>query len=114
MGPDGENCPPWRSRAHIWERRLMSQLVAAIKAQHKRLNAVVHHLVTLAVFGSVVAVFVTHAEPGPTSGAEDRPFGQVDQDTLDSFVEVVAYSPDGRRLASGTVGGGLWVKDLAT
>jgi WD40 repeat protein len=72
-------------------------------------------LFVLAASGAVIG-FGRGLRQAPTMRTEepDRPFAQIARTDRGEQVWVLSFSPDGTRLASGTIAGDAWLEDLTT
>jgi WD40 repeat protein len=77
-------------------------------------------LMALAVLGIVCSHTGRQADHCGESGSTDRPFAQISRDDLNTEdnpntkVWSVAFASDSRSIASATISGEVWLKDLAT
>ncbi len=71
-------------------------------------------LVVLVVLGGFGFGAVAQFEPGTTSAAEEGPFAQAASGADDGPVWSLAFAHGDGYLASATIAGGVWIKDMAT
>jgi WD40 repeat protein len=70
--------------------------------------------VVLATLGGVGFGVATQLEPGTTTTTEGGPAAQAAKDDFDGSVWSLAFAPGDAYLASATIAGDVWIKDLAT
>jgi WD40 repeat protein len=71
-------------------------------------------LVVLAALGGVGFGVAAHTRPDTTQGAEEGPFAQAARGDHDGPIWSLAFAPGDAYLASATITGDLWIKDLAS
>jgi WD40 repeat protein len=96
------------------EETRMAEFKDAVGHIPSRISGLAGWLVVLAALGAVGFGAVAQFEPGTTAGAEDGPFVQAARGDHDGPVWSLAFAPGDAYLASATVTGDVWSKDLAT
>src|SRR5206468_4198214 len=94
----------------------MAQPIDIIRHRPDRSRFPGQSLLTFALPGAALALVlaVARSDDAPGTAASDRPAAQSSREDHDSPVGSVAYSPDGKSLASATMAGEVRLRDLAT
>jgi WD40 repeat protein len=108
------SCRAGRSSYVITEETNMAEFEDSVGHIPSRTSGLAGWLVVLATLGGVGFGVATQFEPGTTTATEGGPAAQATKGDLDGSVWSVAFAPGDAYLASATIAGDVWIKDLAT